>query len=99
MSWDQDQWVSYDDSETFALKLEYANKLCLGGTFVWALDLDSPSNNTSTDDLLAASSGSRISISKRVTPGIKKSLTVDNGATLGEQSPGRRQLALLIKRH
>ncbi|PYI28107.1 glycoside hydrolase, partial [Aspergillus indologenus CBS 114.80] len=42
MTWDSDQWVSYDDSETFALKLDYANSLCLGGTMVWALDLDEP---------------------------------------------------------
>lgn len=81
MSWDSDQWVSYDDSETYALKLEYANQLCLGGTFVWALDLDDPTNTTSTDDL--SSGASSISISEKITTGIKKTTTVDNGATLG----------------
>lgn len=81
MSWDSDQWVSYDDLETYALKLEYANQLCLGGTFVWALDLDDPTNTTLTDDL--SSGASSISISEKVTTGIKKTTTVDNGATLG----------------
>ncbi len=41
MSWNSDQWVSYDDKETFQMKLQYANEMCLGGTMVWAMDLDS----------------------------------------------------------
>ncbi|RMZ86664.1 hypothetical protein DV736_g6111, partial [Chaetothyriales sp. CBS 134916] len=32
MTWNDDQWVSYDDAQTFAMKVNYANKLCLGGT-------------------------------------------------------------------
>ena len=28
---DSNQWVSYDDSETLKLKVDYANSLCLGG--------------------------------------------------------------------
>jgi hypothetical protein len=36
---DNDQWVSYDDSETFKIKLDYANGLCLGGTMVWVSSL------------------------------------------------------------
>ncbi|KAH8653610.1 hypothetical protein BX600DRAFT_526827, partial [Xylariales sp. PMI_506] len=34
------QWVSYDNNVTFDLKMEWANSVCLGGTFVWAVDLD-----------------------------------------------------------
>ncbi|KAH8680171.1 family 18 glycosyl hydrolase [Ilyonectria robusta] len=41
ISWDGDQWVSYDDSQTFGMKLDYAKSRCLGGSAVWALDLDS----------------------------------------------------------
>ncbi|KAI4865394.1 family 18 glycosyl hydrolase [Hypoxylon rubiginosum] len=44
MSWDNDQWVSYDDDETFRMKMDYANGLCLAGTMVWALDLDAASS-------------------------------------------------------
>ncbi|PYI27235.1 glycoside hydrolase [Aspergillus indologenus CBS 114.80] len=40
LTWDKDQWVSYDDTETLKLKLELANRRCLGGTMVWAVDLD-----------------------------------------------------------
>jgi chitinase len=39
-TWNKDQWVSWDDMETLKLKLDYANKRCLGGTMVWAVDLD-----------------------------------------------------------
>lgn len=31
VTWDTDQWVSYDDTETLAMKVNYANSLCLGG--------------------------------------------------------------------
>lgn len=40
VTWDNDQWVSWDDKETLKLKLDFANKRCLGGTMVWAVDLD-----------------------------------------------------------
>jgi len=40
VTWDSNQWVSWDDAETLRLKVEYANMRCLGGTMVWAIDLD-----------------------------------------------------------
>jgi hypothetical protein len=30
IQWDNDQWVSYDDEETFKQKREFANSRCLG---------------------------------------------------------------------
>ena len=30
-TWDGNQWVSFDDEKTFATKIQYANKHCLGG--------------------------------------------------------------------
>ncbi|KAJ7653279.1 putative class V chitinase [Mycena polygramma] len=38
-------WVSYDDSETFKLKIDYSNNHCLGGTMVWAASLDDKSGS------------------------------------------------------
>lgn len=38
ISWDSDQWISYDDADTFQQKRDFANKRCLGGTMVWAMD-------------------------------------------------------------
>jgi chitinase len=38
--WDTNQWISYDDADTFKLKIDYANKICLGGLMVWAASTD-----------------------------------------------------------
>jgi chitinase len=40
VTWDTNQWVSFDDAETLKAKLDYANLRCLGGTMIWAIDLD-----------------------------------------------------------
>ena len=46
VTWDRDQWVSYDDQDTFQQKIKFANSVGLGGLLIWAIDLD-------TDDLQA----------------------------------------------
>lgn len=45
VTWDTNQWVSYDNQETLKLKLDYANSKCLGGAMVWASSTD---DNTGT---------------------------------------------------
>ncbi|KAK4149689.1 chitinase [Chaetomidium leptoderma] len=40
VTWDEDQWVSWDSVKTLGMKVDYANKRCLGGVMVWAIDLD-----------------------------------------------------------
>ncbi|KAK2749599.1 hypothetical protein FQN57_005821 [Myotisia sp. PD_48] len=42
ISWDNDQWVSYDDEKTLKQKTSFANQHCLGGTFAWSLDFGAP---------------------------------------------------------
>ena len=37
LTWD-DQWIGYDDEETFAKKKEFADSMCFGGTMVWSID-------------------------------------------------------------
>jgi chitinase len=37
LTWDTDQFVSFDNSGTLDLKLQRANELCLGGTMVWSI--------------------------------------------------------------
>ncbi|KDB22160.1 hypothetical protein H109_05949 [Trichophyton interdigitale MR816] len=48
ITWNNDQWVSYDDEITFAQKINYANSLCLGGTMIWAIDLDDLNGTTNS---------------------------------------------------
>ncbi|KAI1870410.1 uncharacterized protein JN550_005338 [Neoarthrinium moseri] len=38
ITWNDNQWVSYDDEDTFDQKRKFANSRCLGGTMVWAID-------------------------------------------------------------
>jgi chitinase len=33
------QWIGYDDADTVALKKQWANNYCFGGTMIWTLDL------------------------------------------------------------
>jgi chitinase len=51
ITWDGDQWVSYDNEKSFSRKIEYANSLGLGGTMIWAIDQASSTGKT-TDDYL-----------------------------------------------
>ncbi|KAF2492808.1 glycoside hydrolase [Lophium mytilinum] len=37
----EDQWIGYDDQETFDMKMAFANNRCLGGTMIWAIDFNS----------------------------------------------------------
>ncbi|KAJ1326027.1 chitinase [Microdochium nivale] len=34
----EDQWIGYDDEETFAAKKAWADSRCFGGTMVWGID-------------------------------------------------------------
>jgi chitinase len=40
ISWNTNQWVSYDDQDTIQQKIKYTNALGLGGLLIWAIDLD-----------------------------------------------------------
>jgi chitinase len=41
--YNDNSWISYDDAETFRLKIDYANSMGLGGLMVWAIDQDDSS--------------------------------------------------------
>ncbi|KAF6825037.1 glycosyl hydrolases family 18 protein [Colletotrichum musicola] len=40
ITWNTDQWVSFDDADTFAQKKQLAKRLGLGGYLIWAIDQD-----------------------------------------------------------
>ncbi|PTU19940.1 hypothetical protein P175DRAFT_0409176, partial [Aspergillus ochraceoroseus IBT 24754] len=40
LTWDKDQWATYDDATTFKLKIDFAKRFCLGGIMVWAVSHD-----------------------------------------------------------
>jgi GH18 family chitinase len=49
ITWNTNQWVSYDDGETMQLKVAFANSRCLGGKMVWAVDQDDEQGSSSND--------------------------------------------------
>ncbi|KAM0093788.1 hypothetical protein ACP6JD_002824 [Aspergillus fumigatus] len=53
VTFDGNQWVSYDNWASFQAKLDYANSHCIGGTMVWAVSLDV--DGTATNGLTGAS--------------------------------------------
>jgi len=38
-SWDSNQWISYDDADTFKQKIDWANDIGFSGSLIWASDL------------------------------------------------------------
>lgn len=36
------QWIGYDDCDTIAMKMNWGDEHCLGGTAVWSIDFFSP---------------------------------------------------------
>ncbi|KAK4441989.1 hypothetical protein QBC34DRAFT_499971 [Podospora aff. communis PSN243] len=54
-------WITYDDAQTFQLKVEFAKSQCLGGVMVWALSQDA---GQMYSDQLQAATGYR-------SPGLK----------------------------
>ncbi|KAF5312214.1 hypothetical protein D9619_003681 [Psilocybe cf. subviscida] len=44
ISWGN-QWVSFDTDQTFAIKMNYANDHCIGGTMIWSVDQDDNNYN------------------------------------------------------
>lgn len=40
LNYEGNQWVAYDDEETFKLKADFARGQCLGGLMVWAVSHD-----------------------------------------------------------
>lgn len=43
-----DQWIGYDDDETFAMKKAWADDYCFGGTMAWSVDFNSGPGNGNT---------------------------------------------------
>ena len=49
ITWD-DQWIGYDDEETFAAKKAWADSRCFGGTMVWSIDFQVSGSGNSDEE-------------------------------------------------
>ncbi|KAF5026826.1 hypothetical protein F66182_1110 [Fusarium sp. NRRL 66182] len=45
VTWD-DQWIGYDDEETFADKKAWADGYCFGGTMIWSIDFQASGSSS-----------------------------------------------------
>ncbi|CAG7560691.1 unnamed protein product [Fusarium equiseti] len=45
IAWD-DQWIGYDDEETFAAKKAWADGFCFGGTMIWSIDFQASGSSS-----------------------------------------------------
>ncbi|KAL3490749.1 killer toxin alpha/beta [Aspergillus germanicus] len=96
ISWDTDQWVSYDDGETIQMKIAEANRLCLGGVLIWAVDLDDL-DHTSSNDVLGIGPANGVSPAdaesfREQKESIERAATIANSCYwtfCGEQSAER----------
>ncbi|GKU22649.1 unnamed protein product [Fusarium langsethiae] len=60
IQWNNDQWVSYDDRDTWKLKANFLKSQCLSGVLVWAVDYDDDKHTYSKG--LAAALGIKINV-------------------------------------
>jgi hypothetical protein len=42
LTYNEDQWVAYDDADTLKMKANFARSQCMGGLMVWAVSHDTP---------------------------------------------------------
>ncbi|KAL0939539.1 uncharacterized protein CTRU02_206149 [Colletotrichum truncatum] len=54
LTFDSNQWVAYDDEDTFKLKADFAREQCLSGIMVWAISGDVEDGKYSKEIGLAA---------------------------------------------
>lgn len=77
INWNGDQWVSYDDEDTWKLKVELAKSQCLGGVLVWSIDNDDSSHTFSKG--LAAALGNDINLD--TTTGLTSTMFIETTST------------------
>ncbi|KAL4956729.1 glycosyl hydrolases family 18-domain-containing protein [Aspergillus filifer] len=53
ITWDTEQWASFDDAETMRTKIDRVIRLCVGGVNIWSVDLHG-AEHTSSNDILRA---------------------------------------------
>lgn len=61
LQYNDNQWVSYDDSDTFQTRADFARSQCLGGVMVWAVSHDNV-DATNSWAIKQATSGRRTSL-------------------------------------
>ncbi|KAJ5663807.1 glycoside hydrolase family 18 protein [Penicillium longicatenatum] len=84
IQWDTDQWIAYDDEDTWKLKADYAKSVCIGGVMVWSVDEDDDVHTYAKG--LAAALGNEINLN--TTTGLPLSIVDKTSSTSSESTQG-----------
>ena len=76
--YDKNQWISYDDKRSFQAKVDWADKVGLGGLMIWAIDLDD-GDFTALSGLLGKDVGSILDLAQKQTEAESESWSSMNG--------------------
>ena len=80
--YDGNQWISYDDEQSFTDKKKYLTSRCLGGLMIWAIDQDTQ-NHDALEGLLGDFSSSQLE-GGSLDPKAAKALSSAFGAYTGQ---------------
>ena len=83
MIYSSNQWISFDDAESFKDKITYLTSRCLKGLMIWALDLDTP-DFQALSSLLGEDAVSDSLVDDSLDPGEKSQLISDLAAYTGQ---------------
>lgn len=92
ITWNSDQWVSFDDQDTWKIKADFAKSECLGGVLIWSIDNDD-SNHTFSDGL-AAALGNDINVD--TTTGLTSAMFYETRASVTSNQPSQDQYCRFI---
>ncbi|KAL2280935.1 hypothetical protein FJTKL_12240 [Diaporthe vaccinii] len=84
ITWGDDQWVSFDDQETFKIKADFAKSQCLGGVLVWSVDYDD--GNSTYSEGLAAALGNELNVDTDTGLTLSMAATSSKDTTLETQN-------------
>lgn len=84
ITWGGDQWVSFDDQETFKIKADFAKSQCLGGVLVWSVDYDD--GNSTYSEGLAAALGNELNVDTDTGLTLSMAATSSKDTTLETQN-------------
>lgn len=83
MVYSSNQWISYDDEESFTAKKKFQSSRCLKGLMIWSLDLDTSDYEAMTG-LMGQDAMQDALTDTGLDPGEKAQLTSDLAAYTGQ---------------
>ncbi|EHK98605.1 putative chitinase 3 [Glarea lozoyensis 74030] len=96
-----DNWVGYDDEDTYAMKELYADSRCLGGIMIWSIDFDATVGGGGGLNNCTSPESATVIPMAHTTVAPKATFTVTNpiATDINQLPPGTKQNYGLIPRY